>query len=54
MTHSTPVAVKRHLISRQVSLGRLMPLLLSAFALVAAVPGRMGVQRHHYIFIRDP
>lgn len=38
MTHSTHVAVRRRLISRQVSFGRLMPLLLSALALVTAVP----------------
>jgi Bacterial Ig-like domain (group 3)/FG-GAP-like repeat len=38
MKHSTPVAVRRRPISRQVSFGRLMPLLLSAVALVTAVP----------------
>ena len=38
MTHSTHVAVRRRLISRQVSFSRLMPLLLSALALVTAVP----------------
>src|SRR5271156_2193117 len=38
MTHSTHVAVRRRLISRQVPLSRLMPLLLSALALVTAVP----------------
>ncbi len=38
MTDSTHVAVRRRLISRQVSFSRLMPLLLSALALVTAVP----------------
>jgi hypothetical protein len=38
MTHSPIVALRRRLISRQVSIGRLLPVLLSALALVTAGP----------------
>ncbi len=38
MTHSTIVAFKRNMYSRQVSFGRLMPVLLSALALVTGGP----------------
>src|ERR1700678_4374212 len=38
MTHSPIVALRRRISSRQVSLGRLMPVLLSALALATAGP----------------
>src|SRR5271168_2902936 len=38
MTHSTIVAIKRRMTPGRVSLGRLMPVLLSALALVAGGP----------------
>jgi hypothetical protein len=38
MTHSTIVAIRRRMTSRQVSFGRLMPVLLSALALVSSGP----------------
>ncbi len=38
MTHSPIVALRRRISTKQVSLGRLMPVLLSALALVTAGP----------------
>ena len=42
MMHSATVAIRRRMTPRHVSIGRWMPVLLSALALVTGAPCRMG------------